>query len=196
MPPPVPPSVNDGPHDDREADLAGELQAVFQIVDQRRLGNIEADLLHRVFEEQPVFGLLDRGDIRADQLHVVLLEHAAVSEFDRKIQRGLSADGGQDGESRARRQLALDANDFFQIFARERLDVSAVGELRIGHDGGRIGIHQHHFEALGLERLASLRAGVIKLRRLANDDGAGADDQDFRDVSSFGHLKSSTPVSG
>ena len=84
----------------------------------------------------------------------------------------------------AGRQLALDADDFFQIFARERLDVSAVGELRIGHDGGRIGVGQHHFKALGLERLAGLRAGVVELRRLANDDGARADDQDFRDVSS------------
>ena len=84
-----------GAQDDREADLAGELQAVFQIVDQRRLRNVEADLLHRVFEEQTVFGFLDGLDLRADQLHVVLLEHAAVGEFDGQIQRGLSADGRQ-----------------------------------------------------------------------------------------------------
>ena len=80
-----------------------------------------------------------------------------------KIQRGLSADGRQNGESGAGRHLALDADDLFQIFARERLDVSAVGDLRIGHDGGRVRVHQHHFVALGLERLAGLRAGVIEL---------------------------------
>ena len=82
----------------------------------------------------------------------------------------------------------FNANNFFQIFARQRLDVSAVGDLRIGHDGGRVGIGQHHLESLGLERLASLRPGVIKLRRLANDDRARADDQDLRDVSSFAAL--------
>ena len=175
------------PHNDRKPDLAGKFQAVFQIVDQRRLGNIEADLLHRVFEVKTVFGLLDCRHIRADQLHVVLVEYAAVREFDGQIERGLSAHRGQDGESLARRHLTLDANNFFQIFPRERLDVSAVGKLRIGHDGGRIGIGQHHFKSLGLKRLASLRPGVVKLRRLANDDGARANDENFRDVSSSRH---------
>ena len=86
-------------HDDREANLAGEFQTVFQIVHQRRLGNIEADLLHRVFEEKTVFGLLDCRHIGADQLHVVFFEHAAVGKFNGQIQRGLSANGGQDGEA-------------------------------------------------------------------------------------------------
>ena len=126
--------------------------------------------------------------LRADQMHVVFFEHAAVGEFDGEVERGLSADGGQNGKSRAGRHLALDADDLFEIFARERLDVSAVGRLGIGHDGGRIRVGQHHFKALGLERLAGLRAGVVELGRLADDDGAGAEDQDFRDVSSFWHL--------
>jgi hypothetical protein len=33
-----------------------------------------------------------------------------------------------------------------------------------------------------------LGAGIVELRRLANDDGARTDDQDFGDVSAFGHL--------
>ena len=84
--------------DDREADLAAEVEAVFQIVDQRRLRDVEADGGHRIFEEQAVFGLLDRAQLRADELHVVLLEHAAVGEFDREVQRRLSADRGQQRE--------------------------------------------------------------------------------------------------
>ncbi len=173
--------------DDWEADLSGELEAVFEIVDQRGFRHVEADLLHRVFEEQTVFGFLDGFDVGADQLHVVFLEHAAVGKFDGEVERGLSADGGQNGESRAGRHLALDANDLFQIFAGERLDVSAVGDLGIGHDGGRVRVGQHDLIALGLERLAGLRAGVVELGRLADDDGAGAEDQDFRDVGAFGH---------
>ena len=61
-----------------KSDLAGKFQAVFQIVHQRRLGNIEADFLHRVFEVKTVFRLLDGRHIRADQLYVVLLKHAAI----------------------------------------------------------------------------------------------------------------------
>ena len=66
---------------------------------------------------EAVFGLLDGGNVGADQLDVVFFEHAAVGKFDRKIQRGLAADRRQHGESRARRHLALNADDLFQIFA-------------------------------------------------------------------------------
>ncbi len=55
------------PDDHRETDLAGELDAIFRVVDQRRLGHVEPDALHRVFEEEAVFGLLDGGNVRADQ---------------------------------------------------------------------------------------------------------------------------------
>ena len=89
------------PQDHREADLAAEVDAVFQIVDQRRFRHIEADGGHRIFEQQAVFGLLDGAELRADQLHVVLFEHAAIGQLDCKVQRGLSADRGQQREDAA-----------------------------------------------------------------------------------------------
>ena len=51
----------------------------------------------------------------------------------------------------------------------------------------RIGIHQHHPVALLAQRLAGLRAGIVELAGLADDDRAGADDQDRGDVGPFGH---------
>ena len=187
MPPPEPAQRERRPDDHRKTDLAGELDAVFRVVDQRRLGHVEPDPLHGVFEDEAVFRFLDRLDVRADQDHVVLFQHAAVREFDRQIQRGLPADGRQHGKTRSGRHFPLDADDLFQILERERLDISAVGRLRIGHDGGRVRVREDHFVALGLERLAGLRAGVIKLRRLPNDDGPGAEDQNFLNVSAFWH---------
>ena len=71
----------------------GELQAVFDVVDELRLRHLEADLPHRIFEQQPVFGLLDGVDLRADQLDAVLVEHAGFGQLDRQIQAGLPADG-------------------------------------------------------------------------------------------------------
>ena len=146
---------------------------------------------HRIFEQQAVFGLLDGAKLRADELHAVLLEHAAVGQLDREVQRGLSADRRQqrkDAGLAARLQhLGFNADDLFQIGAGERLDVGAVGHLGIGHDGGRIGVGQHHLVAFGLERLAGLRAGVVELRRLANDDRPRADDEHFRDVVAAWH---------
>ena len=171
--------------------LLAEVHAVLQIVDQRRLGNFEADLGHRVFEEQPVFALLDSVKLRADELRAVLLQYSVVGQFDRQIQRRLSADGRQHGEdagpSAGGEHLSFDADDFVQVSERERLDVGAVGHLGVGHDGGGVGVHQHHLIAFGLERLAGLRAGVVELSRLADDDGSGADDEDFRDVVAAWH---------
>ncbi len=67
-----------GAADDREADFAGEFDAVFEIADQRGFWDVEADALHGVFEEETVFGFLYGADLRADQLHVVFFEDAAV----------------------------------------------------------------------------------------------------------------------
>ena len=100
MPPPDAAQGERWADDDRESDLAGELEPIFSVVDQRRLGNVEPDPLHRVFEDEAVFGLLDGLNVRADQCHVVLFEHATVGKLDREIQRGLSANGGQHGEIR------------------------------------------------------------------------------------------------
>ena len=78
-------------------------------------------------------------------------------------------------------------DDFLHAFRRDRLDVGAVGELRVGHDGGRIGVDEDDAVAFLLERLAGLGAGIIEFARLADDDRAGADDEDAVNVSAFGH---------
>jgi hypothetical protein len=80
-------------------------------VDQLRLRRFEADLAHRVFEQQAVFGLLDGVDLGADQLHAVLVEHAGFGQFHREIQAGLSADGGE------QRVGPFAADDLFEIGA-------------------------------------------------------------------------------
>ena len=71
----------------------------------------------------------------------------------------------------------------------DRLDVGAVGEARVGHDRRRVGVDQDDPEALLLQRLARLRAGVVELARLADDDRTGADEEDAVDVSAFGHVE-------
>ena len=161
--------------------LIAKAQRVLRIVDQRRGGNVQADLAAGVLEPQAVFGHFDGAQRGADQFDFVLFEDAAFGQFHGEVQRGLAADGGQQ-----RVGLFL-GDDFFEIFLGERLDVGAVGHFRVGHDRGRIGIHQHHFVALRAQRLARLRAGIVEFAGLADDDRAGADDQNFLDVGAFGH---------
>src|SRR4029079_5629671 len=71
---------------------------------------------------------------------------------------------------------------------RDRLDISGVGEIGIGHDRRRVRVHQDDPVALFLEPLAGLRAGIVELTGLADDDRARADDQDRFDVGSLRHF--------
>jgi hypothetical protein len=67
------------------------------------------------------------------------------------------------------------------------LDVDGVRHLRVRHDRRGIRIHENDAVALLLECLAGLRSRVIEFARLADDDRAGANDQDAFDVCAFWH---------
>jgi hypothetical protein len=69
----------------------------------------------------------------------------------------------------------------------QRLDVRAVGHARIGHDRGRVRIDQHDLVSLFAQRLAGLRARVVKLASLTDDDRARTNQQDFVDVVASRH---------
>ena len=108
-------------------------------------------------------------------------EHARFVERHGGVERGLAAERGQEGVG----LFAVD--DFLDDLGRDRLDVGAVGELRIGHDRGRVGVDQDDAVALLAQGLAGLDAGVIEFAGLADDDGAGADEEDGFEVGAFGH---------
>ena len=183
-----------GPDDDGEpADLFRHGAGFVQVVRGAADGHVEADGKHQVLEHLPVFALVDGLGVGADHFDAVFLQHAAAVQSHGGVERGLAA------ERREQTRVCPCALSFFissisrtmifsTHFGRDRLDVGAVGELRVGHDGGRIGVHEHDAVALLLERLAGLRAGIIELARLADDDRAGADDEDGMNVSALGHL--------
>ena len=62
---------------------------------QAALRDVEADLPHRVAEQQPILADLDRVDLRADELDAVLGERAVLVQRHRQVQRRLAADGRQ-----------------------------------------------------------------------------------------------------
>ena len=105
-----------------------------------------------------------------NQLHAEFLEHALAHQIERGVERGLAAHRGQE------RIRALLLNDARHGAPVDRLDVDGIGGVRIGHDGGRIGVHQHHPVALFAQGLAGLGPRIIKLAGLSDDDRARADD--------------------
>ncbi len=168
--------------DEREvANGLGGGAGLFHGFDGLGAGDIEADLDHRLFKELAVFALVDRVGLGTDHLDAVLGEDARLKELHRKIERGLPT------ESREERGGLLGLDDFFEAVDRERFDVGHIGKLRIGHDRGRVGVDQNHAVTLFLQGLASLGAGVIELASLADNDGAGANDEDGLEIGAFGH---------
>jgi hypothetical protein len=152
-----------------------------------RLGRIQADLGHRVLELLAVLGLFDGHLVGADHLHAVLGQNALAVQFERAVQRRLTAHGGQDG---IRTFLG---DDLLDHLPGDGLDVGRIGRFRVGHDGRRIAVDQDDAVALFAQRLAGLSAGVVELAGLPDDDGAGADDQDALQVLALRH--SSSPSS-
>ena len=180
-----------------KADLGCEIGTVTNIVYQRGARNIEADTRHGVLEEEAVFRLLDGFKAGADHFDVVFFENAGVGKIDGKVQRRLATDGRQQGKfTRAMtiavsHPLALAADDLLSVLRGQRLDISAISEFRIGHDGGRVGIHQHHLVALSLESLAGLGPRVIEFRRLPDHDRPGANHENFGYIVPAWHFYSS-----
>src|SRR5206468_72470 len=80
-------------------------------------------------------------------------EGAVAIKFHRRIERGLAAHRRQNSV----RFFAFD--DCLDDLGRDRLDVRAIGKLRISHDRGRIGIHQHDLITFFAQRFAGLHPG-------------------------------------
>ncbi len=72
-------------------------------------------------------------------------------------------------------------------FGHNWFNIGRVGKFRIRHDRGRIGIDEDDAIALFFQRLDRLRARIIELAGLADDDRPRADDEDRGDVGAFGH---------
>ena len=161
-------------------------QRLDQRLDLMRARRGEPDLRHRLAEQLAVFGLVDGVGGGADHGHVEFFQHAHLAQRQRGVERGLPAHGRQQREA-AGDDVALLLDDLGHDLRRDRLDIGRVRQIRVGHDGGRIGIDQDDPVALVLERLAGLRARIIELAGLADDDRTRADDQDRGNVGPFGH---------
>ncbi|MGY4356104.1 hypothetical protein ACVW0J_002597 [Bradyrhizobium sp. i1.7.7] len=155
-------------------------------VGEPRLWRLKSNLGHGLAEQLTVFRLVDRIRGRADHLDIELFQRALPAQRQRAVQRGLSAHGRQQREA-AGNDVTFLLDDFCDDLGRDRLDIGRIGQFRIGHDGGRIGIDEDDAIALFLQRLHRLRARIVELAGLADHDGTSADDQDGGDVCTFGH---------
>ena len=165
----------------RVAELLGDLVDFLKGMRDVGAGGFGAGLLHDLLEEFAVLATIDGVKGRADQLDVVLLEHARLAQRHGRVQRGLSA------QRRQQRVRTFLGDDLLEDRGGDRLDVGGVGHFRIGHDGGRVGIDQNDPNALFAQHAAGLGARIIEFRGLADHDRTGADDHHGLDVCALRH---------
>ena len=173
-----------GADDEREAELrAGGLGLVHGL-GQHAARRAQADLVHGRAELEAVLGAVDGLLVGADHLDLPEVEHAGALELHGQVERRLPAERGQQGV----RALYLDdARERGQV---ERLDVRPRREGGVGHDRRRVTVDEHDLVALVEEDLAGLRAGVVELAGLPDDDGPRADDEDLVEVVAARHQAS------
>ena len=110
-------------------------------------------------------------------------QRAVAVQFHRSVKRSLSAQSWQNSV------WFFTFHDRLDYFRSDRLDIGAIREFWIGHDGGWVGIHQHDHIAFLAQRLARLHAGIIKFATLSDYDWTGPDQQDFFKLVISRHLR-------
>ena len=128
-----------------------------------------------------VFATFNGVDVGADEFDVVFGQYAIFMQGDRRVQRGLATQGGQECVG------ALFSDDLFDHLWSDRLDVRGISKLRVGHDRGRIAVDQNDANPLGPKDATGLSARVIKFAGLTNHDGAGPDDHHAGNVRALRH---------
>ncbi len=136
----------------QRADLFGDLACLLHVMSDAGLRQVEANFEHGFFEKQTVLAFLNGFRFRADHAHAVLFQSARAVQRHGGVQRRLAAERGQQHIG-----LFLD-DDLLHHLRRDRLDVSPERELRIGHDGGRVGVDEHHLVAFLAQGFAGLDA--------------------------------------
>ena len=137
---------------------------------------------HGFLEQFSVLGFHDAGNLGAQQLHVVFFQDAFFIQLNGQVQAHLAAQGGQQGIR------AFLGNNAFQKFHIQGFYINPVGNVYVGHNGGRVAVDQHHFQPFFFQGPASLGPCIVKLCSLADNDRTGTDYHDFLDIFFFWHI--------
>jgi len=179
-----------GADDHRIADLADDLPRLLEGAGVAALRHLEADLLHRLLEQEAVLAEAQGVDPRSQHLDAVARQGAALLEGDGEVDPGLAADGRQQGVG------AFLLEDLLDHLGDQRLHIGGIRELRVGHDGRRVRVDEDDPVPFALEDAAGLGAGVVEFAGLADDDRTRAEDEDGAEIGPSGHGGAEVYISG
>ena len=170
-----------GADDTGESNLLLNFPGFVHVMGDTGTRTLQTDAAHGNIETTAVFGLVDGIGGSTDHLYAELGQHAVFFQLQGAVQRSLTTHGRQ------YRIRALFLDDFANHFPGNWLDIGRIGHLRVGHDGGRVGVHQDDAIALFTQGFTGLGARVVKFASLTDDNRACAQDQDAFKVCTFWH---------
>ena len=154
-------------------DTLGSFLSFLNGVSDLRRNNRLADGLAQFLEHFTVLSALDGCAGSTQQFHTALLQNTLLLQLHNQVQTGLTTNAGQNGIG------TLVANNLSHILQSQRLHIDLVRNGCVGHNGSGVGVAQHNFVSLFLQGKACLGTGIVKLSGLADDNRAGADDQNL-----------------
>ncbi|OPZ81751.1 MAG: hypothetical protein BWY77_00498 [bacterium ADurb.Bin431] len=164
--------VGDADHH-RVADLAGHPLRLLDRGDRVAARHLDVDLAQFGGEEIAVLGVHDRLNRGAEHSHSVASQNSLPLQLDPAVEGGLAAETEQD----AIRLFLLD--HLLDKIGGHRQKVDLVGEMLGGLDGGDVGIDQDGLDALFLEGLDRLAAGIVKFARFTDLEGGAPQNDHF-----------------
>ena len=150
-------------------EFSGDFPCLIQRFSVSAAGQVQADIAHGRLEKVPVFSFVNCVDPGPDQFDAVFFENARFVQLHGAVEGRLTAYCGQESV----RAFLLD--DPGKDVHFEGFNIGGICKFRIGHDRGRVGVHQYYPVTLLFERLQGLGSGIVELTGLTDDDGAGPD---------------------
>ena len=154
-------------HQNRQADLVGCGQSLFQIEDSAAGCTGDAAALQQLVEALTVFGLVDgirRGaeDGQTDLVHMLCqLDGSLTAELD---------DAGVG---------LLGRDDVVHALGVQRVEIQAVASVEVSGDRLGVVVDEDSLTAVLLEGPDAVDRAVVELDALTDADGAGTEDEDF-----------------
>ena len=155
----------------RIADARSDGERLLQRCGGGAARHLDADLGEPRGEEGSVLRVLDGGNGRAEHRDAEFLQHTLLREGEPAVERRLPAEAKRD------RVGALALDHLGDEVRRHREEIDALGKRGGGLHRGDVGIHEHRADALLLQRLHRLAAGIVELAGLADLQRAAAEQQ-------------------
>ena len=170
-----------GTDDDGVLQILSRLDALIHRVTNVGASTVRTTALNNTLEEFAVLAKVDGVEVGADEFDVVPVEDSRLGC------RNGGVEGSLASQRRQQSVRTLLRDDALNNLGRDRFDVGGVGEFWIGHDRRGVRVEEDNAQPLGLEHTAGLRARVVELACLADDDGTGSDHHHGVDVVAAGH---------